>query len=1118
MATVEGEETVVTPTQSSVPTLRPPATNNKGILNKRAVNISSAQQKLLDSDAAWLDSNGRPGPGFMPVPDKVLKRLQKQAAPKSRSQTPSEQVQQRARPQQTALQDAPVQETIVATSEAEIVVAGPTATPKATPAKKATQSGGRQNGTVSTSARSNRSKLASVPVEEPVPHSTPPTLQRQPSPNAPAPAEDVQTAEQADNPVQMVEQEPEIESGTAPEVEPEMQTRRRPGDPSQSPNWASNPRSDEDDDIIRSQLNVDDDAEGYSGEAYIPQVEGAHEQQQDLPQQQQPLVSPPRAVPDWTRSHPSNIVSSSSPAAMEVDIPDALVEGRSSWLHKDVQAAFARSNQQHPASSSPPPPVTPGMVSRQVSARSAVRTNDMVEQSLVNNENSWSVGRQSVGGYNRSICDSPSASRPVTASNSGAPREATKPRRYRMKMPVFPASAKPSMRMRPSMNDLQTNSRASSRRSSLAGVSTRDPSVSPTSTPGRKWMSDSANISRQETSIPSVLVVPAPAAPEALVEEPVEEPVAPRETVEAPPSPPTRSHIAPIAEPVKVSSPVVMQAPAVQEPTVEKQAVEESAPRTWMLPYDAFVAAYPDYKGDLENFLRACYSLQHTNPGMLPSFLFDDIVHAFLDYIEYVHALQTSGSSPPQNLTQWYNINATALVCKKSVVTRENVSSILRAYPDNVRAISQNAVLPSSPVNKVDKQDEARVKETANAVAPATTPAWAPPTQDQFNSHQSLPPGRPFPYDEEEHGPIADESSGPPNSILALTELRDSNSTVGSGLRHGQGHAKSPHPHDVLGSDYHDGDISLDRSYNQGNSQEGGHSYSQDYSHAPLGQTRPIIGATQSSWLDDYNDSPLQLPSSPIASSSVPAGMDKRMYLLRSPESVPLTRPQLPSTQDLLVHEESIAETPARNAVNQNRSRQELETRQSGTVTEEVIVIKDAPPPAVAVTKQRTPQQVVHVEDEVENEAEEEDEDMGLFDQSLMSVQSAIEARRSISPPTPRDAAARKAIVDKERRRATIAASDIGIVARMAAEETERVAPKRKLPPSMASASKPAPAVPDMPDAAVQADVIVTESPAEATDELPKKKKKKKAPVGDRTSIASEKFRKFLERKLGRRT
>ncbi|CAK7236818.1 hypothetical protein SCUCBS95973_009738 [Sporothrix curviconia] len=1123
MAAANGSQAAAATSQCPVPTLRPPATGARGILTRRVANIPSSQEKLLDTESAWLGSNGRPGQGFKPMPDNLLGRL-KEAA-QIQLQGPTTPAKRATLSQETSIEETPVpvREPSVAAKDLQTAVESPgieraaLQTKPTTPDKAAKGPATARVATPkqSTPKRTTPAKTLSPRVLPASPSARATSVPEQNSTSTPSATRTRTPPETAAN------RPTAVTSGATAKVSALAATGELV---SRSASPALSQRV--------SPVVPETRTTTITETTVVQTVEG---EQALEPEDQQPPDDSPHSPDNWPdrldsedssdsegRSEGRMVDDDSSPSVMEVELPDALVERRSSILPRGRPGVSSRSVQ-HPPSSSPPPPGTPVAMLRRTNLQSSSRAN--INRGIP-------LAADIADAKTRSAEDRPKS------GHSVAPQKPAQPRLHLMKLPVFPASSKPSLRARPSMADLRPNSLNSSRRSSLAGGSTRDPSTNPTGTPtptrprSNPRVDDAADMSRRQTSIPGATRAPAAAALRS-----------PAKTLPASsprgPKPLEQSRNAPLpSSPAVVASVTTMPTmPAEDAPSPEPQSEpQSSAPRTWMLPFDTFLAAYPDYKGDLEDFLRACYSLQHTTPGALPGFLFDDVVHAFLDYIEYVHGPPPADARPPQNLTQWYNLHATGLVCKKSVVTRENVASILRAYPDEVRAIAHNAAAPG-------KHAEAVVVGAADVAATSRTPAKSataananasphtllsqerseqPHLQDLFTPLHSFPPGRPFPHEENQHTSSQDNSSGPPNSILqVLEELRGSNSTDDGGQRHRQGHAQSLHPHGLLGGDYNDGNTSLDHSLSQGlSSQDQGLGYTQEGSEAPLVQTRHLLETTQSSWLEYYKEQ-LELPSSPIASGLSPTGVDKWFYMMQSPQ---LTRPRLPSTQDLASHDKLVEETPARLEFSQKRTHREFDSSRSLPAADTAVTPRDKAWPASTVSRSSSPRQgavvaygatvkevivgddvievgaVSHVEIE---EDEEDEEETDLHDTTIMSVQSAVEPRRQPSPSPP--PTKRSIALQQERRRATIAEPDIGMVARMAAaEEAKRAAPKRKLPPSMAGAAKPAAPT----AAAVQA--------AAAAEEPPKKKKKKnrQSTGSDRALTVGEKFRKFLEKKL----
>ncbi|CAK7265457.1 hypothetical protein SEPCBS57363_001593 [Sporothrix epigloea] len=840
------------------------------------------------------------------------------------------------------------------------------------------------------------------------------------------------------------------------ETEPDAEITHRQGDPLESPDWPDEHTSD-----------GSSDSEAFvTGSEHVLLEEVNVQRQED--QHQQPPVA---ATPHQKTLSPGNIVCGSSPSIMDVELPDALIERRASMPYAGRQGKSPHSRQR-PPSSSPSHPETP------VSMLRRKKLQPLSPANMSADENS------------HFMTNSPEPGHAITTKNLVVSRESGQPRQRLMKAPVFPTNAMPLLKARHSMADLQTSSHIS-RRSSLVGGSILD---QPPNSTGKIKLSrtrarnrdDFGDISRRETSFPAVTSAPAVAALGLPEETPISPPLGARPIEES------RDAVAALT-PAHNSS---VASAVTEAPVKEAQTAQPgiSAPRTWMLPFDAFTAAYPDYKGDLEDFLRACYSLRHTSPGALPSFLFDDIVHAFLDYIDYIHGPPSADASPPQNLTQWYNFHATGLKCNKSVVTRENVASILRAYPDEVWAIEQNAAAQGK------KTDSAVVASTTKLILPAavaeiSTPGQPSHTQeqkeqqDQHTPHHSFPPGRHFPYEEKVNVSSQGDSSGRPNSLLqALGELRTSGGTSESGLRSGQVHAQSPPPHGLLDGDYSDGETNSHRSGSQGPStQDQSLLIFQGNPGAALGQTGHQVEATQSTLSGDNYNEPLELPSPPIASDLVPPNMDKRFYMMQTPQ---LTRPRLPSTQEFAGHEQLIKETPVQTG--QKRSRQRLD--RSRPVADEFEIGLGTEKPAEAEPQSQFSRQSVAAEpgankrngdvDEfavlraVNNAEANEEEDADVCDTSVMSVQSAVEPSRPLLSSSP---SARRNAVASKGRRVTLAAPDLGMVARMAAaEKVDKVARKRKLPPSMARASEPAMLEVEAPlRASVQVITAATEEPLE---------------------------------------
>ncbi|KAL1900149.1 hypothetical protein Sste5346_002459 [Sporothrix stenoceras] len=1168
-----------------VPVLRPPplSPGNKGILLRRAVNISSQQTKLLEEETSWLGSDGKPNVNHKLVPDKVLEQLKKQAVQdKTQSTAPSQ------RPVTPPLEfDDPVPEnpatpkaTTPRKSQKELregirearalsqaVISPPPRSagqaipqlPKDTTSVRTQPNGEKEGGqetavpasTVVEPQTSTTAPVAAAQVAAAPPVSAPPTAAEVLEVPAQVAAEPIPSIEsdgvaaevQNPDPVQteepVAEREPgpqaeaeAVQSNMEPERQPEseaipepelirerslaQETRSSPPtlqfSRPYSPDWSSVPPSedieegndevgsDRDGDVnFNADIRTDEEESGQSADG-----ERTEKDKDELPgllpptphQQQQQTAppapsEPPQSVPSRQVYHGrSPELGSSSPAPIDVELPDMLIEGSQLRSHLLRRGTYSDSVGEQPSSS--PTPKLP---------RSSLRRPVLLEQQEESQEQQERQERQ--GSSERQhpahivrpdfglqeIKDDKDddivSEVPETISTNAEAAAKPQPRRRRTKPAVFPPKAPTQTRPPPPPPGV-TISRDPRRQPSLThppvkaikknGIATSDMSTSPIVTPSFQ-RTETYTHAVAEHRIASVVATPAPVA-------------------HAPAPTPIPVAVAVAASSPPVRLPTYNNTPASQQHIHMPMPSNTASPnpnllRTWMMPFELFTATYPDYRGDLEDFLRACYSLQHSSPSALPSFVFDDIVHTFLDYIEYV---QTIASGSPQNLTQWYNLNATNLVHNQNVVTRDNVASILNAYPEEVKAIQTKTPNPNVQADASDAHTQGHVHGSSAKAAPSSSQA------EQPSSHESLPPGRPFPF-EMGHRPSPVGSSGPSNSILHdLSGYGNSNSTDSGrdSLRARLAQSQS---------------IGLSQNLSQENISE-----SIRHSHA--------FGPTQSSWesphVNHHDNRQLPLPSSPVASAAVPAGMDKRAYMLRSLEPVTFTQMQLqpqpqthmPFTQHLTnyAHEFSIEETPARPVSSaRNRGHQQF---QEITPQQQPSTTRNQKTPASAATNIRTtsagtvsakksgplnptvpngssPQQAIVIEEQRDQDVsatfdmtwDEDDEDGDIdFETSFMSVQSAAEARRPPSKPITATTQSSGGGVSKERRRATVAASDIGMLKRItAAEDRDAVATKRVLPASMKRAS---------------------------TDGQPPRKKKKKA--AKRLSFAN-----FLEREVG---
>ncbi|EPE03433.1 hypothetical protein F503_06606 [Ophiostoma piceae UAMH 11346] len=537
---------------------------------------------------------------------------------------------------------------------------------------------------------------------------------------------------------------------------------------------------------------------------------------------------------------------------------------------------------------------------------------------------------------------------------------------------------------------------------------------------------------------------------------------------------------------------------------------------TWMLPYETFTSAYPDYTGDLEDFLRACYCLQSiAKARQLASYQFDDVVRSYLEYIEYVH---DDACTTPLNLHQWYIENTDELLYNKKVVTRSNVDAILMAYPDKVQSIQQLAE-SGMQISKNKQVDKPAPALAVVVQGPRATPGEAPGDSDSTprqltqqvqpdslgtpSQPQSFPAGRRYLVDEVHYRDSQDDSgpSNPSNSLLNMSILGSSGESV---WHHGQPSS----PPGII----HVGGASQSQFLSQDASQDGS-------LPGPVGVTRPD-SQIQSSCLTNAENA-LQPPSSPIRTSALPPGMDRITYMLQSPPAMgssdPFSRPHIPSqtvesttghlgddpdwamTDD--ENEDAVAETPAKTPG----------TARAKTTRLAPITASPAKSPAAAPTplnrkrswedrEKEPPSSAANpivVEDELLGDTslshtvvheiiddQESGDEYSEMDVSLMSVQSAREVRQRSPAVKPKSTGGS--------RRATIAASDIGIVARMAAAEE-----------AMALASHKGTTTPAPPAAKIT---------TTATPNGPPKKKRKQT-AASKKSISRKALADFLAKK-----
>ncbi|KAI1267733.1 hypothetical protein F5Y18DRAFT_378698 [Xylariaceae sp. FL1019] len=107
---------------------------------------------------------------------------------------------------------------------------------------------------------------------------------------------------------------------------------------------------------------------------------------------------------------------------------------------------------------------------------------------------------------------------------------------------------------------------------------------------------------------------------------------------------------------------------------------------SWAAPFDHFTTTYPAYKGTIQEFIMACFyiSLQYRR---IRTSLFDDFIRAWVEgYVPYVKDCD-EGRPRIEALRalDWYNEIDDNPLYTSRVVTRHNLESILRHYPDELR-------------------------------------------------------------------------------------------------------------------------------------------------------------------------------------------------------------------------------------------------------------------------------------------------------------------------------------------------------------------------------------------------------------------------------------------------
>lgn len=160
-------------------------------------------------------------------------------------------------------------------------------------------------------------------------------------------------------------------------------------------------------------------------------------------------------------------------------------------------------------------------------------------------------------------------------------------------------------------------------------------------------------------------------------------------------------------------------------------------------PFTLFKAAYPDCEANLGDFIRGVivlFKLQKLKA--FPGFLYDDFIRVFSgDYLRYI----TDAVDDNRTLTtkQWYCDNVSKPLYTKGIITKSNVESVLKQYPDRVRAIQQEL-----------EASETRSHSPAIRSTPGTTGAHkdmaqqTPVTAEAMNvaEYNNLTTAAAFPY------------------------------------------------------------------------------------------------------------------------------------------------------------------------------------------------------------------------------------------------------------------------------------------------------------------------------------------------------------------------------------
>lgn len=420
---------------------------------------------------------------------------------------------------------------------------------------------------------------------------------------------------------------------------------------------------------------------------------------------------------------------------------------------------------------------------------------------------------------------------------------------------------------------------------------------------------------------------------------------------------------------------------AVRAATAPKERLAEIG-YTWKLPYETFKATYPDFRGDLEDFLRACYCIQgFANTGSLASFLYDDVIRAFVDFIGYVQAV-TSGK--PMNLLEWYNRNVDTLQYSKKVVTTENVTYILAAYPKQVDVI-RKIIHSSQEPDNVRRDAVASLKLAHDGASAAA----------RVVSNGLM-------------GGVA----GPELSLSSTTlaRLAESGSIGDSLWPHGQ--LSSPHLHSTL--------------Y--------GHSLLSDASSKDQSQGR--IQSQQESQLNhhsqisssglDVTESPLALPSSLVPTAAIPPGMDRVSYMLQSPAQHSSAVEATSSRFPIEIHSRENSEDSAGESAMRRPARDLLAEPVRYAPAEKIASRKrrreeDGPADHAQANKRHTsgaPSNGALAKKAEREQHEQQESDDGCFEPPRSSPRTGKAVSLAI-PPRPADTEQRRATIATSNRQAT---------------------------------------------------------------------------------------------------